>query len=900
MLAPGTRLGSYEVLGLVGTGGMGEVYKARDVRLGRSVAPKELHAKVARDPKLRERFEREGRAVSSLNHPRICTLYDVSRHEGLEFLVMEFVDGKTLADSLSKGPLPVRTAVRFAIEIAEALDHAHRRGITHRDLKPPNVMLTSSGAKLLDFGVAKLRDAGVVATRSLDRAVEALDTSATGVRLTDEGMLVGTFEYMAPEQLQGQEADERADVFALGCVLYEMLTGRRAFSATTPAGVIGAVLMSEPPPIRDVKPVSPLLDRVIAKCLAKNPDDRWQRISDLQAPLQWVLDGVDLAAPAEAPPRRRWSRIGLGIGAALLVAAAGFPIWTAWTGPAGGSPDHWDVASPPGGSFAAEVFPSVAVSADGRHIAFRAHLDGTPRLYLRRADQFESVPIPGSDGAHSPFFSPNSEWVGFLLDGNLYKASVAGGTPIFITSAPSLSPTSPGVTWGTDGTIVFAAGAAGLMRVRDTGGTPEVLTSPDASRGEVTHIAPRFVPGGREVLFSIRTTEEDQWRVGVLSLDSRKWDWLPPLGQIAGATYVADTRHLVYAQQRKLFAIPVDLAGRTFTGSPIALPENVYTHVIGGSMVAQFAVSDNGVLAFMAGEPENQMLVAVSRTRSERRITDEPHGFRYPRFSPANDLLTVTLEDERSDVAIIDVARGTIRKLTRNGSATTPTFSRDGLKVVFSWLRPGADSYDIYSLPIEDPGTPEPVLVGRAGSQFVSGWSQSDDTFAFYELTNQTSRDIWTWSTKTRAATKVAATTLNESSAAFSRDGAWLAFVSNDVAGRQSRVYVQRLSGSGQPQPVSPLGGTEPVWSPTLDELYYRLGNKILAVAFNPLAGTAVGDPRVVVEGTYVPAPSESGRPNYDVARDGSLVMVRSVDRSATHLHVVQQWFEELRATHTR
>jgi Tol biopolymer transport system component len=540
------------------------------------------------------------------------------------------------------------------------------------------------------------------------------------------------------------------------------------------------------------------------------------------------------------------------------------------------------------------------VSTAARQVAFRTQSNGTSRLYLRRADQFESVPIPGSDGAHSPFFSPNGEWIGFLLEGNLYKASVAGGAPIFITSAPSLSPTSPGVTWGTDGTIVFAAGAAGLMRVADTGGTAEVLTSPDASRGEVTHIAPRFVPGGREVLFSIRTTA-GQWRVGVLSLQSRKWDWLPPLGQIAGATYVADTRHLVYAQQRKLFAIPVDLAARTFTGPQVALPENVYMHVVGGSMVAQFAVSDTGVLAFMAGDPENQMLVRVSPARSEQRITEEPHGFRYPRLSPANDQITVTIEDERSDVALIDVSRGTLRKLTKNGSATTPTFTRDGLKVVFSWIRPDADSYDIYSVPIADnDAPPEPVLVGRPGSQFVSGWSQTDDVFAFYELTNQTSRDIWTWSTKTRTATKVAATTLNETSAIFSRDGTWLAFVSNDVASRQSRVYVLRYGASGQPLAVSPLGGTEPVWSPTADRLYYRLGNKILAVAFNPASGTAVGEPAAIIEGPYLPAPSESGRPNYDVAKDGSLVMVRSVDRSSTHLHVVQRWFEELRATKTR
>ena len=895
MLAPGTRLGSYEVVSLLGAGGMGEVYKARDVRLGRSVALKVLHADVATDPRVRERFEREGRAVSSLNHPRICTLYDVSHHDGVEFLVMEFVEGQTLAERLAKGPLPIDTAVRIAIEMAEALDHAHRRGITHRDLKPPNVMLTAAGVKLLDFGVAKLRDAGVVASRSLDRAVAALDSSATAVPLTDEGMLLGTFEYMAPEQLQGQDADERADVFAFGAVLYEMLTGRRAFASTTPAGAIGAVMMASPPPIRDIRPVSPLLDRIVSQCLAKNPDDRWQRVRDVQPPLQWVLDRIDAVAPAPAaPPRKNWYAIAAF--AALVLAAGALPMWLTSSSASDIAPDRWDVAAPVGESFAADVFPSIAVSPDGRDIAFRSQSGGTTRLYLRRSGSFESVAVPGSEGAHSPFFSPNGQWVGFLQDSNLYKASVAGGAPVFITSAPSVSPTSPGVTWGEDGTIVFAAGASGLMRVRDTGGAPAVLTTPDKSRGEVTHIAPQFIAGRREVLFSIRTTT-DQWRVGLLSLDTGKWDWLPPLGQIAGVTYVADTNHLVYAQERKLFAIPVDLASRTFPGSVVAFPEDVYTHVVGGSMVAQFALSANGVLAFMAGEPENRMLVRVDRARTERQITDEPHGFRYPRLSPNEDLVTVTIEDARSDVAVVDTARGTVRRLTKSGAATTPAFTRDGLKVAFSWLRPGADSYDIFAVPVDDSAAPEPLLVGRPGGQFVSDWApQGDDAFAFYELTNETSRDIWTWSVKGRAATKIAATPLNESAASFSRQGTWLAFVSNETGGRQSRVYVQRYPGTGRPQVVSPPGGTEPVWSPTTDELFYRLGNRIMAVPFDPATGTTVGEAAAVVEGAYVPAPSESGRPNYDVARDGSFVMVRSLERSATHLHVVQRWFEELRA----
>ena len=891
MLAPGTRLGAYEVMSLLGAGGMGEVYKARDTRLGRSVALKVLHADVAGDPRRRERFEREARAVSSLNHPRICTLYDVSHHQGVEFLVMEFVGGETLADRLAKGPLSIDMAVRYAIEIAEALDHAHRRGITHRDLKPPNVMLTATGVKLLDFGVAKLRDSAVVATRSLNRAVDALDSAHVTrvVPLTDEGTLLGTFEYMAPEQLQGQDADERADVFALGAVLYEMLTGRRAFSATTPAAVIGAVLMTHPSPIRDVRPVPPLLDRIISQCLAKNPDERWQHVRDVRASLQWVLDGIDDAAVPATSPRRRWPA--LAAAAAVGALAVALPLWRAATTSAGGSLNRWDVAAPASGSFAAELFPSVAVSPDGRYVAFRVQLGASSQLYLRRTDDFEGTPIQGSEGAHTPFFSPDGQWIAFLSSGRIFKAPVAGGPPIMVASAPSLSPTSPGATWGRDGTIVFAAGASGLMRVADAGGTPEVLTTPDASRGEVTHISPQFVGDGQEVLFSIRTNT-DQWRVGVLSRATGKWDWLPALGHVAGATYVDATHHLVYAQAGKLYVVPADLETRTFGGAAVPLPEVVYTHVVGGSTVAQFAASRTGVLAFMSGEPPEWTLVSVDRKLSERRISDEPHAFRYPRFSPDGRLVAVTIEEERSDVYLVDVDRGTIRKLTKDGGTTTPTWTRDGRDVVFSWIRPGSDSYDVFSIPIDESSPPK-LLLARPGGQFVSGWTPMGDAFTFYELGNKSARDIWTWSLKTQTAASIAATQANERSASFSPDGRWLAYVSNES--ERDRVYVQRYPGPGGREVVSPPGGTEPVWAPTSRELFYRLGNRIMAVPFQPESG-ALGEPIVALEGPYVPAPSETARPNYDVSRDGSFVMVRTVERSATHLHVVQQWFDELRA----
>ena len=429
-----------------------------------------------------------------------------------------------------------------------------------------------------------------------------------------------------------------------------------------------------------------------------------------------------------------------------------------------------------------------------------------------------------------PFFSPDGRWVGFLSNGRIFKAPVDGGPPILVASAPSLSPTSPGATWGADGSIVFAAGAAGLMRVADSGGTPEVLTTPDVSRGEVTHISPQFIGDG-QVLFSIRTND-DQWRVGVLSRATGKWEWFPRLGRIAGATYVEEGRHLVYAQAGKLYAVPVDLSRRTFTGAGVPLPEAVYTHVIGGSMLAQFAISRTGVLAFLSGEPPEWTLVRVDRQRTERRISDEPHAFRYPRFSPDGHLVAVTIEEERSDVYLVDVDRGTVRKLTKDGGTTTPTWTRNGRLVIFSWLQPGSDSYDVYSIPIDESAPPK-LLLTRPGGQFVSGWTPKGDALTFYELTNKTARDIWTWSVATQTATLITATQANERSASFSPDGGWLAYVSNES--ERDRVYVQRYPGPGGREVVSPPGGTEPVWSPTTRELFYRLGKRSQADFF--LAG---------------------------------------------------------------
>jgi Tol biopolymer transport system component/tRNA A-37 threonylcarbamoyl transferase component Bud32 len=875
---------------------MGEVYRARDTRLDRSVALKVLHAHLAADTVRRERFEREARAVSRLSHPSICALYDVGEHEGSGFLVMELLDGQTLADRLKKGRLPLDLAFRYALEIAEAIDQAHRNGIAHRDLKPTNIMLTRAGAKLLDFGIAKLLDTGAEATRTLDRAVERIESAASAAtddgRLTEDGAVLGTIEYMAPEQLQGQGADERTDIFAFGVVLYEMVCGRKAFDAPTRAEVIGAILMKQPTPLKLAVPdAPPLLDLIVQRCLAKDPDERWQSVCDLIAALRWMTAGGPLAVPSTAAHSR--GRMYALVTAVGLAAVANVAVWRMMTAASRVDmpPIRSDLAIPSGQSLAPELHPSLAISPDGRRIVFRTQAAAVTNLYVRDIDAFEAQLIRGTEGAHTPFFSPDGQWIGFLGNGKVHRVPITGGPPQLVCEAPSISPGGPGATWGSDGTIVFAAGVAGLMRVPASGGTPEVLTVPDASRGEVNHISPQFLPGGRELFFTIRTAD-DGWRMAVLSMETGRWEWLPSVGNVAGARYVT-TGHIVYSQAGGLFMVPFDMKRRLFTGLLVPLAESVYSQTVSDAAMAQFAVSDNGVLAYLSGSPPDHTLVAVNRKGEPRPIVDDVHTYRYPRFSPDGHHLAVTFEEERADVYIVDVARGTLRGLTKTGSNITPEWTPDGQRIAFASRRVGSNSYDIYSAPLDESADPQ-LLLSRAGAQFPNTWMPHDGIIAFHEFGTKTSRDIWTWSIREKVAAPFLTTPANERGAAFSPNGRWLAYVSNELG--QDNVYVQRYPGPGGREVVSLGGGAEPVWSPDGDELFYRKRNQLLSVKIVLEPRFSVAAPTVLFEGPFVPGPTEAGIPNYDVAPDGSsFVMVRSVINSATHLLVVQNWFEELK-----
>ena len=501
----GARLGPYEILAALGAGGMGEVYRARDTRLDRTVAIKIL---PRADAELKARFEREAKSIAALKHPHICTLHDVGDHEGTQYLVMEHLEGETLAARLDRGALKLDEALRMAIEIASALDAAHRAGIVHRDLKPGNVMLTKTGAgstgspqaKLLDFGLAKLRRTAAV--------VSGLSVAATQAKpVTGAGTILGTLQYMSPEQLEGQDADPRADIFAFGAVLYEMVTGKEAFDGKSPASLIAAILHVDPPAMATLQPVTPpALDRIVTTCLAKDADDRWQTACDLLRELKWVADGTTTAVTAAPAGIARAPRLAWAVATVLGLVALAASVVTIRhlreTPPPPRPPTRFTVTIPTTAPLTTVGSPALALSPDGKHLVYVAGLAGETQLYLRAMDQLDAAPISGTQGAAAPFFSPDGQWVGFFADQKLKKIPITGGTAQTLTARPGGFGGGNG-SWGDDDTIAFSANSGEILRIPAGGGSPEQLTILNGKEGETSHRWPEILPGGKAVFMSL-------------------------------------------------------------------------------------------------------------------------------------------------------------------------------------------------------------------------------------------------------------------------------------------------------------------------------------------------------------------------------------------------------------
>lgn len=854
-IASGQRLGPYEIVSRIGAGGMGEVWKATDTRLGRSVAIKVLPADFARNAELKIRFEREAKTISQLNHPNICTLHDVGQEDGLDYLVMELLEGESLADRLVRGPLSVEQTLQYGIEIASALDRAHRAGITHRDLKPGNIVLTKSGAKLLDFGLAK---------SSLEptmRGDSMLSGATQNKPLTQEGTIVGTYQYMSPEQVAGEPVDARSDIFAFGAVLYEMLTGKAAFSGKNRTSIIAAIISGEPQPVSVTQPLTPpVLERVIRTCLAKDPDDRWQTVHDVGLELAWIAQGgsqVGVAAPIAHRRRTRerlsWSVAILAVIAAIALGAAYVrllrtPVPVVRT----------SIISPPGAAMnlVGENCGSLTISPDGRYVTFAAKDDkGNQSLWLRPLGELSATPIAGSENGTFPFWSPDSRFLAFFAGGKLKKADLTGAPALAICDVQT-NPRSG--SWNRDGTIIFSASARGaISRVSAAGGTPAAVTTIDERASETTHRWASFLPDGRHFIYMVGThsagTRSETNSIYAGSLDSPEKKLL--LRGRSNAVYAAG--HLLYVRDRILVAQPFDPKKLQLTGDPIPLVQGVQYETV--FFRALFCVSDSGVLVYQRGSAEAGVpLSFYDRSGKLIETVAEPASYRRVTLSPDGKQLAESIEDPASGTIAIwlyDLGR---RVRTRFSFGTTDqgsaVWSPDGSRIVYNSVPEGGAAKGVPNLYVKDvsgSGNEVPLVVDANLKQPTS-WSH-DGRFIAYDSTDfkgKTRGDIWIVPMfGDRKPFPFRNNPAEESAAAFSPDGRWIAYESNE-SGRYEVYVVPFPSGVGKWQ-VSTNGGggfnggSRTHWRNDGRELtYFAFDQKIVAAPIEVKGnGVSIGTP---------------------------------------------------------
>jgi serine/threonine-protein kinase len=893
-LTSGTKLGPYEIVAPLGAGGMGEVYRARDTRLDRTVAIKVLPAQFAADPQFRERFDREARAISSLNHPHICTLYDVGHQDGTDYLVMEYLEGETIAQRLNKGALPLDQALRYAIEIAGALDKAHRAGITHRDLKPGNIMLTKSGTKLLDFGLARLRPTGApMAMAGLSGTptwTSPLGASA-GNPLTGQGSIIGTLHYMSPEQVEGKEADARSDIFAFGTILYEMATGKRAFEGKSSASVLAAILEREPPAMNSLQPMTPpALDRVVKKCLAKEPEQRWQSASDLADELKWISGGGAATSPLPTAEQKSAPAIGrrlviIGLLTALFfgAAVASLITWNLRSAPPAKPVSRFVITLPPGQRFESGQQTSLALSPDGAQLAYVATEGNTPRLYLRALDSLDTRPLPGTEGASNPFFSPDGQWLAFYANAQLKKVAITGGAVITLAQASAVP---RGATWGSQGTIVFANAAGVLQRIPDAGGSPQPLSP--LGKVENSLRWPEFLPGGQAVLFATGAASATGEIAAQLIGSGERRDLI----QVQGVTppRYATSGHVVYAHAGNLMAVPFDPWRLEVTGAAVPVLEGIRQATVTGA--AQFSISATGTLVYVGGfaRGDQSTLVWVDRTGKEQPLAAPARVYETPRISPDGRRVAVTVEGQ---VWLYNLSRETFTRFTFEGSTNNrPVWTPDGKRIAFYSNKDGPTN--IFWQLADGSGGLERLTT----SNFIhvpTSFSSDGQLLAFHEANPDTGNDMWVLRLSDRKTQPILRTPFDEGAPRFSPDGRWLAYVSNE-SGR-NEIYVQPYPGPGGKWLISTEGGMEPVWNPNGRELFYRSEKKLMAVDITTKPSFAVGKPHTLFEGPYVQAVLPIF--NYDVSPDGQrFLMIKPVEQehaAPSQINVVLNWFEELK-----
>ena len=887
-ISAGSRLGPYEIVSAIGAGGMGEVYRAKDRRLERTVAVKVLPEHLSSSSEARNRFEREAKTISQLSHPHICALYDVGNQDGVEFLVMEYLEGETLSDRLVKGPLAFDQVLRYGCEIADALDKAHRQGIVHRDLKPGNVMLTKSGLKLLDFGLAKAIAPGARSGASLT----ALPTQ-TGKDLTAEGTILGTFQYMAPEQLEGREADARTDIFAFGAVLYEMATGKKAFSGRSQASLISSIMSSEPPAASSVTPTAPpVFDRVVRTCLAKDPEDRWQTAHDIALQLKWVAEGSQGIETRPAAPRR--DRLAWGAFAAAALAAIVLGVFLVRQRREPSPLFRTSILAPEKTRFEFRGSP-MAVSPDGRQIAFVAQPpDGARVLWLRAFDAPEARPLAGTEGATKPFWSPDSRFLGFFAGGKLKKVAVSGGSPESLCDAP----TGRGGTWNRNGEILFVPSAGEpVYRVAASGGAASPVTQIDASRGEFGHTWPFFLPDGRHFLYlsyGARARPEDASSVYLGSLDSNERRLLfHARSNVAYAPLSTGSSqgHLLFWQEGALLARPFDADGLRFTGEAFPVAEQVRFFGAGGTAI--FSASENGVLAYQSSpRGEVSHLSWFDRSGRELESVGPAADYYHPRLSHDGRRVAVAISDPQtanSDIWIHDLGRRVSTRLTFGPAVNLfPIWSPDDERIVFASNRKGF--HDVYQKAASGTGQDDLLFSSTTSSKFPTDWSAETGLVAFHTAfpASKTGADIWVFSAAERKARPFLSTPFHEGSPQFSPDGRWMAYASAESG--TVEVFVQAFPASGGKWQISSAGGSYPRWRRDGKELYFIApDNALMAVEVATASGFAAGTPKPLFR-TRIKSLDVGFQ--YDVAPDGNRFLINTVaeDKQADSITVVQNW----------
>ena len=879
-LESGSRLGPYEIVARIGAGGMGEVFKARDTRLERHVAIKVLPAELAHNAQLRVRFDREARTISQLNHPNICTLYDV----GDSYLVMELLEGETLADVVARGPLPLSDVFRYGVQIAEGLDRAHRAGIVHRDLKPGNIMITRGSAKLLDFGLAKYTEP--------EQPAVTVSLATEQKPLTQEGTLVGTFQYMAPEQLDGAEADARTDIFALGAVLYEMATGTRAFTGKTRTSLVAAIVKDDPRPISQLRPVTPpALDHLVARCLAKDPERRWQSAWDIAEELRWI-SGNSEAAAAIARPAPRGKQHGLKLALAILpwILLVAFAAWQ--LRPVRSRPSFASLV-PPAGTFYDLELGVPTLSPDGRKIAFLV-TDGKQyrQIFIRDLDRDAPRALAGTEGAQHPFWSPDGVFIGFFAGGKLKTMSAAGGPAQIIVDAPD----ARGGAWGEDGTIVFNAQLrGGLFRVPASGGTPQKITQPAA--GEISHRWPVVLPGAKHVLFLAQRAEggadSDTSSIDVVALDggARK-----QLVQANSSPLYSPSGHLLYWRDKALLSVEFDAKSLAVRGTPVTVATDVS---YSGREAAIASVSADGTLVYQAqGSLGKSMLKTAGRDgMNHSHISELVAQFNALRASHDGRRIAAVIVDRGEDLRVFGLNTGTASRLTfATTDEVAPIWSPDDSKIAFSLNE--KDAGDIYTI-VSSGGTAEPLWIAP-GEQEPTDWSpDGTEILAGVTLPNGT-KDIWIYSIAARQGQVWLQTPFNERDAVFSPDGKWIAYASDESG--SSEIYVQSRD-RRQKWQISRGGGQQPHWRADGGEVFYlrtedaptagqaaaavNTSASIYAVA---VAGAQFEDARPVLLFSFLHKTSRLGG-TYDVSPNGKSFYINALaSNTDSPLTIVRNW----------